>query len=177
MGIIRITRHQSLFGEMLLGSYGDNLCICDWVQKNKQDHSYCKIYRQLNAEFEEGDSEIINKTIAQLGEYFAGNRKSFSIPVKLTGTDFQNRVWMELMQIPYGTTLTYRELAHRIDNPKAIRAVASAIGSNVMSIIIPCHRIIGSDNKLTGYRGGLEVKQQLLTLEASISHQIIPFIL
>ena len=101
----------------------------------------------------------------QLEEYFAGERRAFDLPVAPAGTPFQQRVWEELQRIGYGETITYAELAARIGRPTAIRAAGAANGANPVSIIIPCHRVIGSDGSLTGYGGGLEAKRLLLELE------------
>ena len=101
----------------------------------------------------------------QLGEYFAGNRRQFDVPVKLAGTPFQLRVWQELVRIPFGTTITYGQLAQRVGKPTGSRAVGHANGRNPISILVPCHRVIGSDGKLTGYAGGVENKRWLLDWE------------
>lgn len=101
----------------------------------------------------------------QLAEYFAGERTQFNLPIKLNGTSFQQRVWCELMQIPFGTTINYADLARRIGQPKASRAVGSANGRNPVSIIVPCHRVIGANGRLTGYAGGVAKKQWLLGWE------------
>ena len=111
------------------------------------------------------ETELIKNTRKQLDEYFAGNRKQFDIPIKLEGTDFQIKVWKELLKIPYGETCTYLDIAKRIGNPKAYRAVGMANNKNKIMIIIPCHRVIGSNKKLVGYAGGLDVKEKLLKLE------------
>jgi methylated-DNA-[protein]-cysteine S-methyltransferase len=102
----------------------------------------------------------------QLAAYFEGQRKTFDLPLAAKGTEFQRRVWDALGQIPYGTTISYGELARRIGNPGASRAVGLANGSNPISIIVPCHRVIGANGKLTGYGGGMERKKALLALEA-----------
>ena len=104
-------------------------------------------------------------SVSQLNEYFAGTRKSFDLPLKFDGTEFQNRVWRELQNIPYGKTISYKELAEKTGNIKACRAVGMANNKNPLPIIIPCHRVVGSNGKLTGYAGGLEVKKFLLELE------------
>lgn len=101
----------------------------------------------------------------QLAEYFAGERRQFDVPLKLAGTTFQERVWQELVRIPFGTTITYAELARRVGNPSASRAVGHANGRNPISIIVPCHRVIGSSGSLTGYAGGVEKKEWLLARE------------
>jgi methylated-DNA-[protein]-cysteine S-methyltransferase len=111
--------------------------------------------------------EVIQKAIEQLEDYFSGNRKTFDVPLSMVGTDFQQSVWKELMEIPFGETRSYLELSQQLGNPDAIRAVASANGANAISIIIPCHRIIGSDGTLVGYAGGLDAKKRLLRLEGA----------
>lgn len=110
-------------------------------------------------------SHILHAIILEFTEYFAGKRTEFTIPLAPKGTDFQKTVWQELVKIPYGTVISYKELAAKISNPKAMRAVGSANGKNPLPIIIPCHRIIQGDQTLGGYSGGLKVKMQLLTLE------------
>jgi len=111
---------------------------------------------------------VLKKTIDQLNEYFDGKRKTFDIPLILKGTNFQQKVWKQLQQIPYGQKITYSELATRLGDPQKARAVAGANGLNPIPIIIPCHRVIGADNKLTGYSGGIERKQFLLQLEGAL---------
>ena len=101
----------------------------------------------------------------QLGEYFEGKRRSFSVALDMRGTSFQKNVWEALLAIPYGETRSYRDLAKKLGNPEATRAVGAANGRNPISIIVPCHRVIGSNGKLTGFAGGLETKARLLQLE------------
>ena len=152
----------------MLGSYGDKLCLCDWQIEQHRDHIDRRLKRMLNAEFEEGTSEVIDKAIKQLDEFFARQRKIFDIPLLFVGTDFQKTVWNELLKIPFGKTVSYGEMARRIGMPKAVRAVANANGANSMSIFAPCHRVIGSDHSLTGYGGGLDAKRTLLKLEGAL---------
>ena len=111
------------------------------------------------------DPAPFQKTIAQLQDYFAGKREEFDLPLAPEGTPFQQKVWKRLCDIPYGETISYGELARQIGNPKASRAVGLANGSNPIPIVIPCHRVIGSNGKLTGYGGGLPIKEKLLGLE------------
>lgn len=111
------------------------------------------------------DSSALAEAILQLKAYFAGELENFDLSLSPQGTPFQRKVWIELQKIPYGKTISYGELARRIGNPKASRAVGLANGSNPISIVIPCHRVIGSDGKLTGYGGGLPIKEKLLALE------------
>jgi len=111
------------------------------------------------------DKAPLKETIRQLREYFAGEREVFDLPLAPLGTPFQLKVWKRLCDIPYGETISYGELARRIHNPNASRAVGLANGSNPIPIVIPCHRVIGSNGKLTGYGGGLPIKEKLLALE------------
>jgi methylated-DNA-[protein]-cysteine S-methyltransferase len=110
-------------------------------------------------------TEPLRSAVGQLSDYFAGNRRSFDLSLRLQGTPFQLTVWRALQDIPYGQTISYGELARRIGNPKASRAVGLANGSNPIAIVVPCHRVIGSNGKLTGYGGGLCHKETLLALE------------
>jgi methylated-DNA-[protein]-cysteine S-methyltransferase len=109
---------------------------------------------------------VLLETERQLGEYFSGKRKSFSIALDMRGTPFQKDVWGALLAIPFGETRSYGQLAKQLGNPRATRAVGAANGRNPVSIIVPCHRVIGSSGKLTGFAGGLEVKARLLSLES-----------
>lgn len=111
------------------------------------------------------ETDLIKETKRQLDEYFAGKRKEFDIPTRLEGTEFQKRVWEELRKIPYGKTVTYKDIAETVGCPKGFRAVGLANNRNPISIIYPCHRVIGSNGSLTGYGGGLDVKEKLLELE------------
>ncbi len=121
--------------------------------------------KQETAGIEKGSSSLLEKAERQLTEYFEGRRKSFDLPLELKGTDFQVKVWKALEKIPYGETKSYQEIAEEIGSPKAFRAVGNANNKNPVSIIIPCHRVIGKSGKLVGYGGGLEKKEYLLHLE------------
>jgi methylated-DNA-[protein]-cysteine S-methyltransferase len=114
---------------------------------------------------EDASAGPLPEAVRQLGEYFAGNRREFELPLRLQGTEFQRRVWRALTEIPYGETWSYGELAKHIGNPNASRAVGLANGRNPISILVPCHRVIGADGSLTGYGGGLQRKQWLLAHE------------
>lgn len=159
--------YQSPYGELLLGSFGDKLCLCDWMLNEKRRVPVDKRIRQaLHADYEEGTSEVIARAIIQLDEYFACKRTIFDVPLLAVGTEFQRTVWQELQNIPYGKTVSYGELSRKLGNPKAVRAVAAANGVNALSILIPCHRVVGSNHTLIGYAGGLAAKQGMLALEA-----------
>lgn len=163
--LIIITDYQSPCGTLVLGSFQDKLCLCDWLVESHHKRVKRHIERILHAEFEIGISEIIRLATTQLNEYFQKKRRQFSIPLLFTGTDFQNNVWNELVKIPFGTTASYSEIASRIGQPAAVRATANANGANPLSIFVPCHRVIGRNGTLTGYGGGLDTKLFLLQLE------------
>lgn len=129
-----------------------------------------RIRSGLNLDYTDGNSDIIEETKKQLTQYFNQERTEFDIPLLFVGSDFQKQVWDALKEIPYGQTDTYLGLSKKLGNEKAIRAVSSANGANAISIIVPCHRIIGSDGKLVGYAGGLDVKRRLLKLEGVNIH-------
>ncbi len=118
---------------------------------------------------EENINSVLTQCKNELGEYFAGKRKKFDVPVYQEGTEFQQKVWTELIKIPYGKTVSYNDLAKALGNVKSIRAAGAANGKNQISIIVPCHRVIGSDGSLTGYAGGLWRKEWLLKHEAEYS--------
>lgn len=153
---------------LVLGSFGDRLCMCDWLTGKNHYAVTARLERFLKAEFKKGTSEAIIKTSGELDEYFVGERRTFDVPLLFAGTEFQKQVWNALLEIPSGSTVTYGELAAGIGNPKAVRAVANAVGANAISIIAPCHRVIGSDGSLTGYAGGLEIKRALLKIEGIV---------
>ena len=150
---------------MILGSFDGKLCLCDWADGKRRATTDQRLQRILNADYVEGSSDVIEKAQQQLNEYFLNLRREFDIPLLFVGTDFQKKVWNELLKIPYGNTISYGELAQRIGKPNSVRAVANANAVNAISIIAPCHRVIGRDGSLTGYGGGLERKKFLLELE------------
>ncbi len=156
-------------GELLLGSFRGELCLCDWRYRRMRTTIDVRIQRGLQAEYAEGASPVIEQARAQLNAYFAGERTTFDLPLRIVGTDFQQRVWQALLAVPYGTTLSYAALTAKVAEPTAIRAVASANGANALSIIVPCHRIIGSNGEMTGYAGGVGVKRRLLELERAVA--------
>jgi len=161
-------KYDAPCGKLLLGSYGDRLCLCDWDSEYRRTHVGNRLRRLLCAEFVDGTSPVLDIAANRLDEYFAGQRREFEVPLLFAGTEFQKRVWNLLLSIPYGHTMSYGEMARRIGIPKAVRAVANANGANAISIFAPCHRVIGSDRKITGYAGGLPAKEYLLRLESQI---------
>ncbi len=156
---------HSPFGELVLGEFSGQLCLCDWKYRKMRDQIDHRIQTGLQAEFKLEETDFLDEVKSQLNEYFARERTSFDLPLHFVGSDFQKSVWEKLITIPYGKTTSYMELSRALGDEKAIRAVATANGANAISIIVPCHRVIGSDGSLTGYAGGLNAKQKLLQLE------------
>tara|TARA_R110002050_G_scaffold41242_1_gene100099 strand:- start:102367 stop:102894 length:528 start_codon:yes stop_codon:yes gene_type:complete len=152
-------------GELILGSYNNQLCLADWRYRKMRKAIDARIKKGLDTDYQEGNSAVLTETEKQLNSYFLGDRTTFEIPLLLVGTDFQKKVWKSLLEVPYGKTNTYMGLSTILGDVKAIRAVATANGANAISIIVPCHRIIGSNGDLVGYAGGLPAKKKLLELE------------
>ncbi len=171
MNRIITDRYDSPCGELLLGSYGYRLCLCDWQVERHRGHVDDRLRRILKAGFGQGVSPVIEMAKAQLDGYFSGERRSFDVPLLFVGTEFQKRVWNELLTIPYGTTISYGDMAGNIGMSAAVRAVANANGANSLSVFAPCHRVIGSNGSLTGYGGGLAAKKFLLELEQSVANK------
>lgn len=146
---------QSIFDMLRLRSVGGVITECDW--RAAMDAQGAAAANDADAEAE-----------SQLREYLAGRRTAFTCPVKMEGTPFQREVWQALMQIPYGATVTYADVARMIGRPRAVRAVANAIGANKISIFIPCHRVVRTDGSIGGYRGTPAAKHRLLTLEQAV---------
>ena len=167
MNTLNIQYYHSPCGELALAETEGRLCLCDWNEKPCAERNKRRLARLLKAEFVEASSAVLEQTKKELDEYFAGQRKTFSVPLHPVGTEFQQRVWKALLEIPYGETRTYMEIARNVGNPKGVRAVAQAIGANGISIFIPCHRVVGADGSLTGFAGGLEAKEILLCTERS----------
>jgi len=165
MNQINVQYYKTKYGELILGSFDKKLCLLDFRYRKMRKTVDNRIKKGLDAEYIEQDDEILQKTRVQLNEYFNCERREFDIPLLMVGTEFQKNVWEALMKVSYGKISTYLDLAKDINNEKAVRAVASANGANAMSLIIPCHRIIGSNGELVGYGGGLPVKKRLLKLE------------
>ncbi len=168
MNQVFIQYHKTRFGELILGAFKGRLCMLDFRYRKMRPAIDNRIKSFFNAEFTLRDDEILVQTRKQLDEYLSGDRTRFDIPFLMAGTDFQKTVWNALLQVPYGKTASYLELAKAIDNEKAVRAVAVANGANAIAIIIPCHRIIGNNGELVGYGGGLAIKKRLLDLEQGL---------
>ncbi len=165
---IIISEYQSPVGVLLLGAYREQLVLADWKYRKMRTVIDKRLNDALKVDFSIGENEVINKTEKQLSEYFQGKRTNFDLPLFFVGTEFQKRVWGQLTQIDYGKTVTYQQLSHSLRDENAIRAVASANGANAISIIVPCHRVIGKNGDLVGYAGGLPTKRKLLHLEQNL---------
>ena len=159
------TNYKFDIGDIKIGVMDDHVVLVDWRYRKMRRAIDQRIEMNLGAEMKEGEHPLHRTVILQLQDYFDGARKEFDFPVKVSGTLFQKSVWEELLKIPYGKTSTYAQMAENLDNPDAVRAVATANGANALAIIYPCHRVIGSDGSLTGYAGGLRVKKKLLDME------------
>lgn len=165
MASIHIQYHKTKIGEMILGSFDDKLCLLDFRYRKIRQHIDNRIKKGLKSDYIEKDDSVLSETRVQLDEYLCESRREFTVPLKTVGSDFQKSVWEALIKVPYGSTSSYSQFAKDIGSPKAVRAVANANGANCIGIIIPCHRIIGSNGELVGYAGGLPNKKRLLKLE------------
>lgn len=159
---------ETPIGKMLACSVADGICLLEFYDNPKLEFELKELAKELNDSIIEQSNYPIELLENQLGEYFEGNRKTFTVPLRLVGTDFQKKVWNYLLTIGYGKTITYKEQALAMGDIKSIRAVATANGANKIPIVIPCHRVVGSKGSLTGYSGGLWRKEFLLDIE---SHQ------
>ena len=156
--------YDSPCGPLLLGESSNAITHCDWLD-GKHHKKLTQLCSSPAVQYGDVPSPLLTEAVRQIEGYFRGERREFDLPLATEGTPFQQRVWAALRTVPYGETLTYSELASRLGCPKAVRAVANAVGANPISILIPCHRIVGKNGGLTGYAGGLEAKKLLLQLE------------
>lgn len=168
MNNIFIQEYHSPVGVLLIGVFNNACCLCDWKFRKQRAAINTRILKSTNSTFI-NEPHILHSTItAQLDAYFAGSLHNFTIPIKLCGSAFQQSVWHALRSVPYGSVISYSSLSRKLNNPKAIRAVAAANGANALSIMVPCHRVIGNDGALTGYAGGLAAKEKLLNVEGAL---------
>jgi len=165
--IVRVARIPTPLGPMLAGATEDGLCLLEFVDRRMLETQLARLRRLLDVEILPGRSEHHTAVSEQLSEYFDGRRRAFDVPLLTPGTPFQQRVWEGLRSIPYGETRSYQQQAAAIGRPSAVRAVARANGDNRIAVLIPCHRVIGKNGRLTGYGGGLWRKEYLLHLERS----------
>ena len=162
-----LSRHiPTPLGDMLAVASPQGLCLLEFVGQRGVERELAQVQAACGGQPPQpGTSAALEQVAQELGEYFAGQRQRFGVPLDLVGTPFQCRAWQALLAIPFGQTRSYAEQARTIGQPAATRAVAAANGSNKISIVVPCHRVIGSDGSLTGFGGGLPRKQALLALE------------
>lgn len=165
-GIVYLRTYQSPCGELVLGDRGGTLCLCDWRDSPRREANMCRLLRDTRGGCAEGDTPLLRRAAEELDEYFSGKRRRFSLPLYPAGTDFQRCVRQALSRVPYGATASYSDIAHALGKPGGVRAVAQAVGANPLSVIVPCHRVVGADGSLTGYAGGLAAKRYLLGLES-----------
>lgn len=163
--VIHIHRITSPLGPMYACATDEGVCLLEFTDRRMLETEFKDLRKRLNAVILPGINHHLEQLEQEVSAYFAGELQTFSVALHTPSTPFRQQVWDQLMTIPYGQTRSYAEQARRIGNPKAVRAVASANGHNRVAIVIPCHRVIGSDGSLTGYAGGLARKQWLLNLE------------
>jgi AraC family transcriptional regulator of adaptative response/methylated-DNA-[protein]-cysteine methyltransferase len=163
--LVTVTRILTPLGPMLAGATDQGVCLLEFADRRMLETQLNRLRKRLSAELVPGTHPHFEALNAQVEAYFAGTRRGFDLPLVLPGTPFQQKVWDILRTIPYGTTRSYQQQAELAGNPQAVRAVARANGDNRIAIIIPCHRVVGKDGKLTGYGGGLWRKKYLLDLE------------
>lgn len=157
---------ETPLGTMIACSTEHGICLLEFTDRKEYDAQIDRLTKALGKPIDkEGSNVHLDLLKKELAEYFSGNRKAFSVSLDMVGTEFQKEVWNELLNIPYGKTASYLQQALAMNKPESVRAVANANGMNKIAIIIPCHRVIGSNGKLTGYAGGLERKKWLLNLE------------
>ena len=163
--VILIDRMTTPLGPMFICATEKGVCLLEFIDREILEKEFKDLQRLLNAQIIAGENKHILQAKKEIAEYFAGQRKIFDVPLETPGTDFQNSLWNALKEIPYGETIAYQQLAEKINNPKAVRAVGAANGQNRISIIVPCHRVIGKNGKLRGFGGGIERKRWLLEHE------------
>lgn len=166
MNVFLITRFETPLGTMVAGDYKGSLCLLEFADRRVLEREIADLERLFGAVSQPGRTAFHEKVEQQIAEYFCCKRQIFDLSLNLPGPDFTRSVWAALIQIPYGATRSYRDQAAAIGKPSAIRAVARANGANRVSIVVPCHRVIGVDGALTGYGGGLYRKRALLDLES-----------
>jgi len=165
--VLNIVRFTSPIGSMFACASKKGLCLLEFTDRRMLETEFKDLRKRLNAVILPGENYHLDLVQLEMREYFEGKRKTFTVPLDTPGTEFRQSVWKILQEIPYGETRSYKQQAIALGKPKAVRALASANGHNRIAVIIPCHRVIGSDGSLTGYGGGLHRKKWLLDLERS----------
>lgn len=172
--ILATTTIKTPLADMFCAATKDGICILSFFGQKNLEKQIEKVQKFFNTEAIPAHNKYFDCLQKELDEYFEGTRSSFTIPLQLLGTPFQQDVWRILMKIPYGETISYKQEAELLKKPRASRAVANANGQNMISILIPCHRIIQSNGSLGGYAGGIDKKEALLKLENNHFSDIIP---
>jgi AraC family transcriptional regulator of adaptative response/methylated-DNA-[protein]-cysteine methyltransferase len=167
--MIKISKIETPLGEMIAGTTDEGVCLLEFNDRKILPEEYNVLKKLLNTTIEDGENKHSKTLKKQLKEYFNGRRKEFTVPLVTPGSTFQQTVWKELQNIPFGTTRSYHEQSLALGNPDSVRAVANANGMNRIAILVPCHRVIGSDGCLVGYGGGLRRKKWLLDHEKKFS--------
>src|SRR5690554_377319 len=162
---------QTPLGPMLAGATSEGVCLVEFANRIHLGREFIELQRLLNASIILGRNTHLDQLENELKEYFEGKRKTFSVTLHTPGNEFSQSVWKTLQNIPYGKTISYKEQAELMSNPKAIRAIATTNGRNRLAIIIPCHRVIGSNGTMTGYAAGIEKKKWLLKFEREHSEK------
>jgi len=165
--VILISRLTTPLGPMFICATDDGVCLLEFVDRRMLETEFKDLQKLLGTKIITGENQHMKQARKEINEYFNGQRKTFDVKLQTPGTDFQNLVWESLKEIPYGKTWSYQQQAEKLNKPKAVRAVASANGFNRISIIVPCHRVIGKNGKLMGYGGGIERKRWLIEHEQS----------
>jgi AraC family transcriptional regulator of adaptative response/methylated-DNA-[protein]-cysteine methyltransferase len=172
-GVITLGEFESPLGRMIAGATEEGICLLEFEDnRSRLEKEIATLEKLLSAKAFRGVNSHITLLTHQVDEYFSGSRKVFTVPLITPGSPFQQEVWQGLVKIPYGSTRSYMDQAKALGKPDAIRAIAHANGMNRISIIIPCHRVIGSDGKMTGYGGGIWRKKKLLDLEGGSDLQL-----
>ncbi len=169
MNTIRTTTIETPLGRVIAAATDDGVCLLEFGPDDRVDRQLDVLEPLLKATTEIGESPHLSLLEQEMAAYFAGSLRAFTVPTVTPGTEFQQRVWTELKNISFGRTIAYRDLALSLNAPSAVRAVGGANGANRVSLVIPCHRVIGADGTLTGFGGGIETKQRLLDHERTIA--------
>ena len=166
--VVRVERLATPLGPMLAGATDDALTLLEFADRRQLASQVRRIGQRLGAVWVPEPTPIVERAATELGEYFAGTRREFTLPLLPLGSDFEIAVWDALREIPYGETRSYADVARTVGRPSAVRAVGRANGMNALAVVVPCHRVVGSDGRLVGYGGGLWRKERLLAIERSM---------
>lgn len=172
---ILLTYFDSFLGQMIIGAVNEGICLLEFHDRVHLEKELLQLSKSLNARYAIGNNQHSLKLKEELASYFDKDLKQFTVSLVVTGTDFQQKVFKALQEIPYGKTVSYKQQSEKLGDLKAIRAVATANGLNRIAIVIPCHRVIGSDGSFVGYAGGIWRKKALLALESESVQTVFHF--